>query len=153
MSLRLRSVFLLTLALLGLPALSPAAGPMAGSVKSVTGQVAVQRGADTIPCREGMHLLEGDVLHTGPDGEVGIIFSDGTRVSIGPKTDWGIERFLFDPADGQFSLIMRLARGVLAYVSGRIAQFSPQSVKVETPVGAIGLRGTEFAVTLDPRGN
>lgn len=125
---------------------------MAGSVKSVAGEVVVIRGTETIPCREGMHLLESDVLRTGADGQAGIILSDGTRVSIGPKTELGIEKFLFDPAAGQFSLIMRLARGVLAYVSGRIAQFSPQSVKVETPVGTIGLRGTEFAVTLDPRG-
>jgi len=106
-----------------------------------------------MPCTEGMHLFENDVLRSGADGQAGIILSDGTRVSIGPKTELGIEKFLFDPAAGQFGLIMRLARGVLAYVSGRIAQFSPQSVQVETPVGSIGLRGTEFAITLDPRGN
>ena len=126
---------------------------MAGSVKSVSGEVTVQRGTQTVPCTEGMHLFENDVLRTGADGQAGIILSDGTRVSIGPKTELGIEKFLFDPAAGQFGLIMRLARGVLAYVSGRIAQFSPQSVQVETPVGSIGLRGTEFAITLDPRGN
>jgi hypothetical protein len=132
--------------------MSWAADAMAGSLKSFAGQVVVQRGAEVIPCREGMHMFEHDVLRTGADGQAGIILSDGTRVSIGPKTELGIERFLFEPAAGEFSLIMRLARGVLAYVSGRIAQFSPQAVKVETPVGVIGLRGTEFAVTLDPGG-
>jgi hypothetical protein len=42
-----------------------------------------------------------------------------------------------------------MARGAMVYVSGKIAQFSPGSVSVETPVGVLGLRGTEFAVALD----
>jgi hypothetical protein len=37
----------------------------------------------------------------------------------------------------------------MVYVSGKIAQFSADSVKVETPVGVVGLRGTEVAISLE----
>jgi hypothetical protein len=120
-----------------------------GSVKTARGGVVVRRGAATIPASEGMHLLLNDVLQTSGDGQLGVILQDGTRIALGPNTELTIDRFVYEPVDGKFGLVLRLARGVLAYVSGRIARFSPESVSVETPVGVIGLRGTHFAVSIE----
>ncbi|SPE29144.1 conserved hypothetical protein [Candidatus Sulfopaludibacter sp. SbA6] len=96
-----------------------------------------------------MHLLLNDILQTSADGLLGVILQDGTRISIGPNTELKIDRFLYEPAEGKFGLLLRLGRGVLAYISGKIAQFSPDSVTVETPVGVLGLRGTHFAVSIE----
>jgi hypothetical protein len=74
---------------------------------------------------------------------------DGTRISLGPNTELKVDRFVYQPAQGKFGLLLRLGRGALAYISGRIAQFSPESVSVETPVAVIGLRGTSFAVSIE----
>jgi hypothetical protein len=120
-----------------------------GSVKSAQGRVVVLRGAETIAVHDGTHLLLNDVLRTGPDARLGAILQDGTRVSLGPNSELKIDRFVYEPADGKFGLLLQLARGAMAYVSGRIAQFSPQSVSVETPVGVLGLRGTHCAISLD----
>lgn len=126
-----------------------AAEPVAGSVKAVRGGTVIRRGAETIPAREGMHLLVHDVLQTSSDGRLGVILQDGTRVSLGPDTELKIDQFVYEPAGGKFGLFLRMARGIMAYVSGKIAQFSPESVHVETPVGVVGLRGTQFAVSLE----
>jgi len=120
-----------------------------GSVKTVRGGVAVRRGAVTIPAKGGMNLFLNDVLQTSGDGQLGAILQDGTRIALGPNTELTIDRFVYEPADGKFGLVLRLARGVLAYVSGKIARFAPESVTVETPVGIIGLRGTQFAVSIE----
>jgi hypothetical protein len=120
-----------------------------GSLKTVRGGVVVRRGATAIPAAEGMHLLLNDVLQTSADGQLGAILQDGTRIALGPNTELRIDRFVYEPSDGKFGLLLRLARGVLAYVSGKIAKFAPESVTVETPVGVIGLRGTHFAVTIE----
>jgi len=101
-----------------------------------------------MPAREGMHLLLDDTLQTSADGSLGAILQDGTRISLGPNTELKIDRFLYQPSDGKFGLLLRLGRGVLAYISGRIAQFAPESVTVETPIGVLGLRGTHFAVSI-----
>ena len=122
---------------------------IAGSVKIAQGGAVVRRGAQTIPIREGMHLLANDILQTSGDGRVGAILQDGTRIALGPNTELTIDRFIYEPVDGKFGLLLRLARGVLAYVSGRIAQFAPDSVSVETPVCVVGLRGTHFAVSIE----
>jgi hypothetical protein len=90
-----------------------------------------------------------DVLETPADGSVGIILQDGTRVAMGANTTLEIDRFVYEPSEGKLGLLLRLVRGVMVYVSGKIAQFSADSVKVETPVGVVGLRGTEVAISLE----
>jgi hypothetical protein len=126
-----------------------AAEPVAGSVKIVAGAGMVKRGGETLAAREGMHLLAKDVIQTVGDGRVGVIFLDGTRVSLGPNSELSVDEFAFAPAQGQLGLLLRLTRGILAYASGKIAQLAPQTVRLQTPVGIVGLRGTSFAVALE----
>ena len=122
---------------------------LVGSVKTVQGVTLVRRGTENLPIREGMHLQLNDTLQTSADGRLGVILQDGTRISLGPNTELKIDRFVYQPADSKFALLLRLGRGVFAYISGKIAQFSPESVTIETPVGVLGLRGTHFAVSLE----
>jgi hypothetical protein len=126
-----------------------AAQPFAASVKTVQGNSAVIRSGETIAIREGMHLLSNDLLKTSADSRLGIIFQDGTRISLGPRTEVRIDRFLYEPADGKLGLMLSIARGILAYISGKISQLSPDSVGVTTPTCVIGLRGTHFAISID----
>lgn len=125
------------------------AEPMVASIGNLTGQVLLVRGADTIPCRQGMHVLTADALRTQADSRVGIIFRDGGRMSLGPNSEARVDKFVYEPAEGRFDKFLRLLRGVAVYVSGKIGQLSPNSVQIETPVGMIGLRGTEVAISLD----
>ena len=135
--------------LLAPPALVHADDPMIGSVKTLQGRATIIRGAQSLAVTEGMHLFAKDLIRTESDGIVGFILRDGTRISLGPQTELGIDRFLYEPADKKLGLLLNLVRGIAIYVSGKIAQFSPESVEVRTPVGLIGLRGTEFAVKLE----
>jgi hypothetical protein len=125
-----------------------AADSSVGSIKTVNGAATVKRGADSIPAREGLHLLSKDTVETS-NGRLGLILNDGTRVSIGPNTTISVDQFTFEPARGQLSLLLRMLRGVMVYVSGKIAELSPQSVRIETPVGILGLRGTQVAIALE----
>lgn len=139
----------LTFILGGLSLPARGAESIAGSVKTTRGGAVVRRGAQIIPARAGMHLLVNDVLETSADGRLGAILQDGTGVGLGPNTELKIDSFVYEPADGKFGLLLRLARGVMAYFSGGIARLAPGSVTVETPVGVIGMRGTRMAVTIE----
>jgi hypothetical protein len=123
--------------------------PFVGLVKVAEGTAEVQRGDQTLPAHPGLVLQEGDVLRTGADGRLGVVLRDDTRVSLGPETEIRIDRFLFAPAQGQLALVLKMARGVAAYVSGKIAKLSPDAVRVETPVAIVGVRGTKFAAKLE----
>jgi hypothetical protein len=135
--------------LVGLSCEAWSAEDIAGSVKTAQGGAVVRRGTETIAAREGMHLLANDVLQTPADGRLGVILQDGTRIGLGPNTELKIDTFIYEPSAGKFGLLLRLAHGVIAYLSGRIAQLAPGSVTVETPVGVLGLRGTHLAVSLE----
>ncbi len=122
--------------------------PTIASVKTVQGNCVVQHGSQTIPATEGMHLQVGDVLKTGSDSRLAFMMRDGTRVSLGPGSELSVDQFAYDPSHGKFALLLNLGRGILGYVSGKIAAFSPEAVRVQTPVASIGVRGTKFVVAL-----
>jgi hypothetical protein len=134
---------------LPLGAFAQSAPTIAGSVKKINGGAAVKRGADSIPVKEGMHILPHDVLETAEGASLGIILQDGTRIAMGANTRLEIDTYLYSPGEGKLSLLVRLLRGAMVYVSGKMALLSPGSAKVETPVGVVGLRGTEVAITVE----
>ena len=131
--------------------LAPGAGAASsvGLVKVAEGTAVVVRGEQMLPARAGLALLEGDLLRTGADGRLGVVLRDDTRVSLGPETEIRIDRFVFAPAKGQFALVLKMARGVAAFVSGKIAKLSPDAVRVETPVAIVGVRGTQFVAKVE----
>jgi hypothetical protein len=141
-------VFTAALLLLSVvPGLSAQA--FAGTVKKVTGDAVLRRGTDRVPIKEGLHLVVHDVLETPAGGSVGFILRDGTRVAMGASTTLEIDRYLFEPGEGKVGVLLKLLRGVMVYLSGRMSDLAPDSVKVETPVGVVGLRGTELGISLE----
>lgn len=122
-----------------------AADKTVGSVKKVFGDAAVVRDGQRTPAPPGFRLHSGDILETGPDGRLGVVLRDDSLVSLGPSSRFAIERFQFEPADGNLGLTARLLRGTMAYVSGLIGRLAPESATFVTPVATIGVRGTRFA--------
>src|SRR5262245_25609933 len=115
----------------------PGAENFIGTVKSVQGSAVIRRGDRTITVLEGINLELNDLIQSGADGRLGMILQDGTRISLGPNAELRLDQFVYHPSDGKFGLLLKLGRGALAYISGKIAQLSPGSVSVETPVGVI----------------
>jgi hypothetical protein len=126
------------------------AEPPVGVVKVVQGEAFVERAGQSIPARDGMGLAEGEVLRTGADGRLGVLLRDDTRLSLGPGGEIRIDRFAFAPAQGNLALVLRLVRGAATYVSGKIAKLAPEAVRIETPVGIVGVRGTQLAARIEP---
>jgi hypothetical protein len=117
-----------------------------GQIKVARGDVRVRRDGQQVPGHVGTHVRQSDVIVTGPDGAVGIVFLDNSRLSIGPDSTLALDRFTFNSTthDGAFESSLR--RGTLAAVSGQIARRSPDAMKVKTPAAVLGVRGTEFVV-------
>ena len=121
----------------------------AGRVKVASGAAFVVRNGLAIPATPGQPVLEADVLRTGADGRLGVTLTDDTRVSLGPASEVRLDRFSYASADGGPALVLKFVRGVAAYVSGRIAKLSPDSIRLETPSAIVGVRGTTVAVRVD----
>ena len=120
--------------------------PIAGYVKIVSGAASVVRAGQEQPLVLGFGVLPGDSLKTGADGRVGVTLKDDTRLSLGPNTEIAVASFAYAPTDGQLGFVMRVVRGAVAYISGRIAKLSPESIKIETPTSILGVRGTHLLI-------
>jgi hypothetical protein len=118
----------------------------AGRIKVASGEAFIVRNASDLPVRVGDVVFESDGLKTGADGRIGVTLKDDTRVSLGPSSELRVERFAYAPAEGRLGVVLRMARGVAAYVSGQIAKLSPDAVRLETPAAIVGVRGTTLAV-------
>jgi hypothetical protein len=121
----------------------------AGVVKTVAGKASILHAAQERPAAPGEQIIEGDTLRTGADGRLGVTLKDGTRLSLGANTELRIDAFTYAPAQGRLAIALKVARGVVAYVSGRIAQLAPGAVKIETPTSVIGIRGTHVLIGVD----
>ena len=119
-----------------------------GQIKVAKGQVSVERQGRSLPAQVGMSLASADVLKTGADGSVGITMRDDSLLSAGPNSVLSLDRFEFEPTTQQGRFETRLQRGTLAVVSGRIARQSPQAMTVRTPSAVLGVRGTDFVVSV-----
>lgn len=120
-----------------------------GQIKVSKGDVAIERGGQNVPGAVGARLQTSDVIKTGADGSVGITMSDNSLLSAGPNSILSLDRYAFDTTTNQGQFESSLRKGSLSVVSGRIAKQSPDAMTVRTPTAILGVRGTEFAVSVD----
>lgn len=120
-----------------------------GQIKTVKGEVTIERDGRTLPGTVGARLQSADVVKTGADGAVGITMDDDSLLSAGPGSVLSLDRYAFEPTTGQGRFDASLNRGTLAVISGRIAKGSPDAMRVRTPTAILGVRGTEFVVSAE----
>ena len=121
----------------------------AGRIDRLAGTAVILRGGAQVPLKAGDTVLETDVLRTGPDGRIGVTLKDDTRLSLGPASEVRLEKFLYSPSEGKIGLGLRVVRGLVAYVSGRIAKIAPDAVRLETPAAIVGVRGTTLVIQVE----
>lgn len=98
---------------------------------------------------QGSRIAVGEILATEADSSANLKFTDGTRVAIRPNSRMVIDRFRYAIAQPeQDSSAMSLAKGGMRTVTGLIAKRNPQAFETRTPVTSIGIRGTDYALTL-----
>jgi len=130
-----------------LPGVAPCQSPeLAGVSAAVRGTIELARAAQpvrTIASGERIHLR--DSLESGPDSGLQVLLLDETVFTLGPDSAIVIDEFVYDPDSGHGNLDAEILRGVFRFVSGRIAKEQADDVRLRTPSGTIGIRGTIVA--------
>lgn len=121
----------------------------AGLLKTVTGDVVIQRGESLVAAQQGVQLISSDILITKENGYAGIIFTDGTTITIGPGSEFNINKYQFKPDVEAYDFSMYLKKGSAIYNSGKIGKLSPESVDFSTPRASVGVRGTRFIIEVE----
>lgn len=117
--------------------------------KNVSGNVKVIRDKSDIVPVAGTQLMRLDIIVSGPDSSGGIVFKDGTQLTVGPSSEIEISRYLFRPEEAKYDFSLYLRKGTAIYSSGKLGKLAPESVSLNTPRATVGVRGTRFIVKAD----
>lgn len=123
--------------------------PVAGEVTLTIGKAWISGPAgDDVQVTTGLQVHAGDVIETDPNGHVHIRFVDNELVSVRPASMLEIVRYEYNAQNPQDSAIkFNLIEGVVRAISGEAAEHARQNFRMNTPIAAIGVRGTDFAVS------
>ncbi len=134
----------------GQPQVGLDANPI-GKVLTVAGTVRIEHPAPIIvqaslPANDsgltkvGDLVYRGDVIQTGPDGKLGVAFADGSSFSVSSNAKMELNEFVYDPHGHSNSSLLSLTKGTFTFIAGDVAHTG--SMKVDTPIGTMGIRGT-----------
>ncbi len=141
----------LVLTVTGLVSLHALAADTAGSVSFVIGDanVVVEAGK-TRPLLRGDNVDAGQVVVTGSNGHVHLRMVDGAFVSVRPASRLRIEEYHYDAVEpGKSRIKFSLEQGVARSITGRAGEAAKEIYRLNTPLAAIGIRGTDFVVQAD----
>jgi hypothetical protein len=150
------------------PAAAQQSGPPAAVVDAAIGKVVTSEGTATIehtaapviqvstgkgalPANIGDLVYKGDVVQTGADGKIGLVFLDGTALTVAKNARVELNEFVYDPNGKWNSSAFNLVKGAFTFVGGKMARTG--DLKVNTPVATMGIRGTSAHVVVGEDGS
>ena len=122
----------------------------AGSAKGVNPDAAAALDGATRTLVVGSDVFIGDVVNTGPKGQVQILFADNTKLVVGPQSSLKIDDYLLRNNGDAGKFVVDMLSGSFRFATGNGPK---SSYVINTPTGTIGVRGTGFDtwIGIDPQ--
>src|SRR6056300_1874809 len=86
------------------------------------------------------------------NGRLGITFLDDSQVRLTEHSQLVIDEFIYDPDPSKSKMALKFASGTARFITGKLATINKENIQIETPSATIGIRGTDFTVTVDELG-
>ncbi|MCX7246463.1 MAG: FecR family protein [Burkholderiales bacterium] len=146
------------LAVLLLALASPARAAGAPDGAAMVGEATLVIGVARLISTDGVERLVdrgtairvGDRIETGAGGHVHLRFVDGARLSVRPASRLQVENYSrASDASALTAIKFRLDEGVVRSITGAWGEAERDRFRLNTPVAAIGVKGTDFVVKSD----
>lgn len=118
-------------------------------IRSLNGDVNIQRGSQTILAKLGTIVMLSDIINTSKRSSVGLVFDDNTMVTLGENTIFYVSKYVYNPQKSEYAFEGEVKKGKVLYNSGKIAKIASNNVSVKTPTAIIGVKGTKFIVEVN----
>jgi len=131
-----------------LPALTGVAAQPIGTVSRMSGSgvgSAQPPGEAPRTLYAGDPVFAGERIRTGAGTVLYLEFTDRSRFTLGPNSEFLVERYRHGSAGSEQeeeSFHSRIFKGAFRFVSGLIARTKRRDMRVSVPVATIGIRGT-----------
>ena len=146
------------LAILLLALASPARAAGAPDGAAMVGEATLVIGVARLISTDGVERLVdrgtairvGDRIETGAGGHVHLRCVDGARLSVRPASRLQVENYSrASDASALTAIKFRLDEGVVRSITGAWGEAERDRFRLNTPVAAIGVKGTDFVVKSD----
>jgi hypothetical protein len=130
---------------------SAVVGEVVFTVGPAQALLAANRNDSPVPVQavlsRGHKLKVGDQLLTGAGGHIHVRFVDGAFVAVRPESQLLIEQYSYSPEQPDRSTVkFQLMQGTARSITGRAGEAAKDRFRLNTPLAAIGVRGTDFVV-------
>jgi len=139
---------------LGLSSTGWASEPAIGQVSLLIGVARVVHidGSSEV-LRRGSSIVVGDRVETSGNGHVHLRFIDKGAVSVRPDSVLEVQAYRYDADKPQTNEVrLRVEQGTSRSISGAATELDKNRFRLNTPIAAIGVRGTDFIVHTDAAG-
>lgn len=125
---------------------------LAGHVTLVIGQaLATNKNNEQRELKRDDDVYSGETIETSLGGHVHLHFVDDGIISLRPSSRLVIELYHYDKQQANNSAIrFTLQSGVLRSISGKATEADHERFRLNTPITAIGVLGTDFIVRAEP---
>ena len=129
------------------------ANEQVGTIGIVIGQADVVNRNIDLKIKENIYF--GDVIRTGAQTNLQILFEDETVFTIGENTEIVINEFIYDPNQNNElnKISAEVMQGSLKVVTGLISKENPENLLITLPTGVLATRGTEVQALVKPGQN
>lgn len=111
------------------------AEPRIGTAASTRPNVEAVAGANTQKLSAGSEIYANQTVRTGNRGMADLVFLDSTNLSVGPRSEVRLDKFVYDRTGSAGSVVLQATRGAFRFVTGTQAK---RAYQVSTPHGAFG---------------
>lgn len=123
-----------------------------GSVTEINGQHAeIRRTGEQLPVSVNIGVQSYDDVRTA-NTRLGITFSDDSVVRLTEHSKLILDEVVFDPNPSKSKIGLQFASGTARFITGKIGAINKENISISTPTAQIGIRGTDFTVTVDELG-
>ena len=99
----------------------------------------------------GSKIFYGDTIVVKAKSNAQILFLDETVMTVGESTELTIDEFIYDPKTNNGNFVTNIKSGIVKTISGKISEKNPENLEIKIPNGSLGVRGTEFLVSLNDK--
>lgn len=121
-----------------------------GTVAALQGEARIERAGSVLEAGIGSAVAVGDVLVTGADGKLRVVFQDDSVLSLAENSRVTVDESVFDANAGQARSLFGLLRGKVNAAVSEYYRRRGNAYEIRTDTAVAGVRGTEFAMRFDP---
>ncbi len=118
-----------------------------GSAAIIRNQVEGTVSEQTESLASGSAVYANEMIRSGEASIAELVFHDDTKLSVGPRSEVRLDKFVFDPSQGAGPVVIRAGRGAYRFITG---VQDHRAYEIKTPYATLGVRGTIVEMDVQP---